>query len=162
MFPSEWLNEAPEGYRDEFQLYTLTQALTASQSITTELAIDTPGNCNYYWRAFGVFLYAGAGRPAVRMRDSEGHMMLNTRVRLANGSPFGRQDYPTPLPAPLRMIPGAKLTFDFREVGGAAGVTVLLMIHGVKRWPTPGPMDGRGGSITEITGGAGAAAVGGL
>lgn len=150
MFPTEWLNEAPEGYRDEYQCYPLTQALTAGQVATAVLSTDTPGHCNFYWRWLGVFLHSGAGRPAVRIRDSEGHMMFNTRFMLRNDEPFGRCDYATPLTAPHRMPPGARLTFDFQEVGGAAGVTVVIYIQGFKRWPV-GPNDARGGSVLPTT-----------
>ncbi len=134
LFPSEWTNDTPEGYRDEYHVYKLTQVLTAGQVVTTDLVTDSNGQCNFYWNGFGVFLFGGAGVPAVRIRDSEGHMMINSRLVLSNGAPFGSQDNVTPLPVPLRMVPASVLSFDFQEVDNAAGVTVLLMCHGVKRW----------------------------
>jgi hypothetical protein len=147
LFPSEWLSETPTGYRDEFQMYTVTQVLTASQTVTFDLVTDSQGQCNFYWRAFGVFLFGGAGLPALRIRDSEGYIMSNTRIALANDSPFGRQDHVTPILVAHRMIPAAKMSFDFRETGGAAGVTVLLMLQGIKRWRVDPAFDGRGGSF---------------
>jgi hypothetical protein len=147
MFPSEALSETPKGYRDEYHLFTVTKALTLGQITTVDLLIDTAGQCNYYWTGLGVFLYAGAGTPAVRLRDSDGYMMFNTRAALANGSPFGFRDMVTPMAVPHRMIPGAKLSLDFQETGGVAGVTVLLMFHGFKRWIQDPALDGRGGSF---------------
>lgn len=148
LFPSELLSEAPPGYRDEFAMYTVTQVLTASLTVTTVLDTDSAGQCNFYWRGLGVFLFAGAGLPALRMRDSEGHMMMDSRVALANGSPFGQTDAITPIVPGHRMRPTARLTFDFQETGGAAGVTVVLYIQGIKRWKQDGgPFDGRGGAM---------------
>lgn len=134
LFPSEWTSDTPAGYRDEYHCFKITQALTAGLVVTSEMTTDTPGNCNFYWRKLGVFLFGGAGVPAVRIRDSEGHMMLNSRLVLSNGAPFGNADNVTPLPVPLRMVPASRLTFDWQEVDGAAGVTVVLYIHGVRRW----------------------------
>jgi hypothetical protein len=145
-FPSEWTSETPAGYRDEFQMFTLTQALTANQVLTAVLPTDTSGQCNFYWRMLGVFLYGGIGVPAVRIRDSEGYMMMNTRVALANGTPFGNQDAMTPILVAHRMTPGAELTFDLAEETGNP-VTVLFMIIGNKRWTYDPNLDGRGGSF---------------
>jgi hypothetical protein len=145
-FPSEWTSETPAGYRDEFQMFTLTQVLAPNQMITAVLNTDTAGQCNYYWRLLGVFLFGGAGVPTVRIRDTEGFMMMNTRVALANGTPFGNQDVNTPILVAHRMTPGAQLTLDFNEVAGAA-VTVLMMFTGVKRWAYDPNIDGRGGSF---------------
>lgn len=146
LFPSELLTEAPAGYRDEYAYYTVTQALTAGQVVTAVLDTDAGGQCNFYWRGLGVFLFGGAGLPSVRMRDSDGHMMMESRVALANGSPFGAQDAITPIVPAHRMLPTAQLTFDFIESGGNDPVTVVLYIHGVKRWPQ-GSQDGRGGAF---------------
>lgn len=146
-FPSEWTSEAPAGFYDEYQMYTKTQALTAGQTVSDViLTTDTPGNCNFYWTHLGVHLYGGAGIPAVRFRDSDGHYMFNTRLVLSNDGIFGRQDHVTPLPVPSRMIPGGRLTFDFQEIDGAAGVTVVLYIHGIKRWANADYVGGRGGA----------------
>jgi hypothetical protein len=134
LFPSEWTNDTPDGYRDDYHVYKITQALTLGQTVTSELVTDSNGQCNFYWRGLGVFLFGGAGVPAVRIRDSEGHMMLNSRLVLSNGAPFGSQDNVSPLPVPLRMVPASRLTFDWQEVDGAAGVSVVLYVHGVKRW----------------------------
>src|SRR3972149_2940626 len=147
LYPSEWSSSAPEGYHDEYQLYTKTQALTAGQTLNgVVLTTDTPGHCNFYWTHLGVHLYGGAGVPAVRFRDADGHYMFNTRIVLANDGAFGRQDHLTPMPIASRMIPGGRLTFDFQEIDGAAGVTVVLYIHGVKRWADPERVEGRGGA----------------
>ena len=134
LFPSEWTNDTPDGYRDDYHLFKITQVLTAGQVVTSDLVTDTPGNCNFYWRGLGVFLFAGAGVPAVRIRDSEGHMMLNSRLVLSNGAPFGQRDHVTALPVPLRMAPGSVISLDWQEVDGAAGVSVVLYLHGVRRW----------------------------
>jgi hypothetical protein len=133
-YPSEWTIQTPEGYRDEFHMYTLTQALTAGQTLTADLVTDTPGNCNFYWLGLGVFLFGGAGVPAVRIRDSEGFVMFNTRVALANDAPFGRGDHITPIFVGHRMVPGSILSFDLRETGGAAAVTCVFYIQGIRRW----------------------------
>jgi len=146
-FPSEWLVEAPEGYRDEMQVYTVTRALTAGQTVQVDLNTYASGQCNFYWRQIGVFVYGGAGVPAVRIRDSEGNMMSNTRIVLANDGAFGRQDHNTPLPIPHRMVPASRLTFDFQEVDNAAACTVVICVHGVNRWPADGPNDARGGAV---------------
>lgn len=147
MFPSEWLDMTPAGYRDEYQVYPITQVLTASQQITAEFKFDTGGQCNFYWNAIGIFLFGGAGLPSVRIRDSEGFMMLNTRVALANDAPFGRTDHVTPIFVAHRISPGAKLALDFNETGGAAGVTVVVYLHGYKRWVQDSEIDWRGGSM---------------
>lgn len=146
-FPSEWTSETPAGYRDEFQMFTKTQALTAGQVISVVLNMDTAGQCVFYWRLLGVFLFGGTGIPGVRIRDSEGYMMMNTRVALANFTPFGQQDVLTPILVAHRMVPGSQLTFDLHELGGANPVTVLFMIQGVKRWKYDPNLDGRGGSF---------------
>jgi hypothetical protein len=145
-YPSEWLSEAPAGYRDEFQLYTKTTALQASQMLTVELDIYTAGECNFYWRGLGVFLYGGIGIPTVRVRDSEGYVMMNTRVALDNGEPFGNQDVVTPILVAHRMVPGAKLSLDFNETSGNP-VTVLWMLTGINRWAYDPNIDGRGGAF---------------
>lgn len=147
MFPSELLAEAPPGYRDEFAMFTVTQVLTAAQTVTAILDTDAAGQCNFYWRGLGVFLFAGAGLPSCRFRDSDGHMMMDSRIALANGEPFGAQDAITPIVPAHRMMPTARLTFDFEETGGAAGVTVVLYIQGVKRWKQDPSYDGRGGAM---------------
>lgn len=146
LYPSEWTVETPAGYRDEYQMYTLLQALTAGQQVTAVLPTDTAGQCNFYWTHIGVHVYGGAGVPAVLISDSEGHMMSNTRVVLANDGAFGRTDHVTPLPIPHRMVPGSRLTFDFLEIDGAAAVSVQLYIIGFKRWADPDAIAGRGGA----------------
>jgi hypothetical protein len=145
-YPSEWLSEAPAGYRDEFQMYTKTTVLSPNQMLTVDLDTYTAGQCNFYWRAVGVFLYGGAGLPTVRIRDSEGYVMMNTRVALQNGAPFGNQDVVTPILVAHRMAPGSKLSLDFNETAGSA-VTVLFMFSGVNRWAYDPNIDGRGGAF---------------
>lgn len=152
-FPSAWLSEAPAGYRDEFQFYTITQALTANQVLTVDLITDTAGQCNFYWRHFGVFLYGGTGVPALRLRDSDGFIMMNTRVVLSNGAPYGNQDVLTPILPPHRMAPAAKMSLDLIEESGNA-ITVVFMFSGVKRWALNPNVDGRGGSISNPLGGS--------
>jgi hypothetical protein len=147
LFPSELLTEAPPGYRDEYAYFTVVQALTAGQVIQTVMNTDAGGQCNFYWRSLGVFLYGGDGTVSCRFRDSEGHMMMESRVALTNGSPFGAQDALTPIVPAHRMIPTAQLTFDFEETGGAFGVTIVLYIHGFKRWNQSPAFDGRGGAF---------------
>lgn len=161
LFPSEWLSNTPAGYRDEFQLYTATQVLTAAQQATFDLKFDTGGQCHFYWEYIGCFLFAGAGTPSVRLRDSEGFMFTNTRVALANDAPFGRQDQLTPIFVAHRVEPGAILSLDFNETSGAAGVTVLIMVAGFKRWLQDPAIDWRGGSMGPPVAG-GAAATGSL
>lgn len=149
LFPSELLTEAPPGYRDEYAYYSLTQALTALQVVTAVLDTDAGGQCNFYWRGLGVFLFGGEGQVSVRIRDSEGHMMMESRVAVTNGSPFGAQDAITPIVPAHRMMPTAQLTFDLIETANAA-VTVVFYIHGVKRWPQSAAFDGRGGAFGEV------------
>lgn len=146
-FPSEWLFNVPAGYRDEYQTYTATQTLTASQQTTFLLKFDTGGQCNFYWTHVGVFLFGGAGTPSVRLRDSEGFMFTNTRIQLANDSPFGRQDQLTPIFVAHRVVPGSILSLDFNETGGAASVTCLILIQGFKRWLQDSAIDWRGGAL---------------
>jgi hypothetical protein len=129
MFPTEWLTETPAEYQDQFQLLPKTVSLTANQTLTDELRIDAAG-CSFYWFAFSVYLYGGAGRPAVRIRDTEGHFMTpNTRL-LIDAAPFGNQDNDLQWLPPMRLLPGTRLFFDFREVAGAP-VTVAM---GIKLW----------------------------
>lgn len=125
---------APEGWYDELQLFTLTQALTANQVLSAELTIDASNSCVYYWDALGIYP-TGNGRAAVRIRDTSGHMMLNTRAALSDGAPFGRADAITPLPIPHRMEPGSILTFDLQEIA-ADTVTIRFCLYGRRRWPS--------------------------